>query len=497
MNEMLLLEAIGGIDDPFIAAVWKRLEDPAAESAEASCRISRRPLSHRFSFVAAAVLLLLMSVFTMAMAFNEDFRSAVFRFLRISSPDEVLPEEGEPDPSGPIQIIGETSTEDAVNVQYIRIDGTYTLGKGGVIYLYDGETRENTAAYTVEEEKLHKLTPHPASLEYTWRDITYSIEFTWYEDDGHLYVDADSYDPETGAQWSVHAVDGSDRLAAVTLSQGSQIDYQSYPLLYDLHKKELLDPAAGCEALNSCAMTWIDFSEDASRLLIDCGYFDSDLYCFDTESRILYSLDELSGMHVLGAWFLDRETVCCISEDEEGKNIGRTVTFYEGDVSGQSKPSEETSDKTGSMTQPAGGACTEIFSSLPALEDGMGWGIQFTGGRYALLVEEDQSVYVMDLKTGEKAPIEGFTYPPEDIFTTRNDTGDKILYVRQDGDSAGSGLAVSEMGILDLQTRRFTVFAREGYETRYEGSVGWFDNDRIVIGAASEQGSYLYLFTLK
>ena len=527
MNEMMLLEAIGEIDDGYVENVRLRLDSSDATASETLRKLPDKPsfgrsvplrshspkasrtgfgrmrrISHRASFVAAAVLLLLMSLFTMAMAFNEDFRSAVFRFLRISSPDVVLSPEEEQDSAGPIAIIGETFTEDAVSVQYIRINGIYTCGSGGEIYLYDEETRENTAAYTVENGELRRLTSHEASLEYTWNGITYSIGFVWYEDDELIYVSARGHDPENTAEWSVQAVSGSDCLAAVILSQGSQLDYQSYPLLYDLRRKELLDPAAQCGALKSRAMTWIDFSRDASKLLIDCDYFDSDLYCLDAASRTLHSLDELSGMHVLGAWFLDSETVCCISEDEEGKNTCRTVTFHGGGSPAGNKAAEPSSEGRPSARESSGDAsagitCSEIFSSLPNLENGADRGIRFTGGRYALLAEESSEVYVMDLKTGEKAPIEGFTYPSEDVFTTCSSAGDKILYVRQDGDSTGSGLAVNEMGILNLEERRFTVFAREGYETRYEGAVSWFDNDRIVIEASSEEGSYLYLFTIK
>lgn len=482
MNEMMLLEAIGEIDDSYIENVRQRLGSPAGAFPETPRRMPHRSFSHRASFIAAAVLLLLMSVFTMAMAFNEDFRSAVFRFFRISAPDVVLPTEEEPDLSAPIEIIGETSIEDAVTVQYVRINGIYTCGAGGVICLYDEETRENTAAYTIENGELCQLAPCEASLEYTWNCITYPIRFRWYEGGDRIYADASGYDPDNAAGWSVHTVSGNSRLVAVTLSQGSQIDYQAYPLLYDLERQELQDPAALCGALESRTMTWVSFSENASKLLIDCDYLDSDLYCFDAASQTLHSLDGLSGMHVLSAWFIDDDTICCISEDGEGKSICRTVT-----LPGGQSPGEEAS----------GGTCSEIFSSLPLLEDGMGSGIQFTGGRYGLLVEENRATWVYDLKTGEKAIIEGFAYPSEEVFTTRSSTGDKILFVQQDGGSAGSGLAVSEMGILDLDKRLFTVFAREGYETRYEGSVRWFDDERIAIEASSETGRYLYLFTVK
>lgn len=525
MNEMMLLEAIGAIDDAYIAAVWQRLDSsaetfpeiprettdmPSGEPDKSSGKTvlhghshngSRsgpgrtRRISHRLSFIAAAVLLLLMSVFTMAMAFSEDFRSAVFRFLRISGSDVVLPAEDEPDWSDSIEIIGETSVEDALSVQYIRINGIYTCGEGGAIYLYDEQTREETAAYTVENGELHRLTPHRDSLEYTWNGIAYSIDFVWYDDGDRIYVNSSGYDSEHAAGWSVQAVSGSDCLAAITLSQGAQIDYQVYPLLYDLRRQQLQDPVAQCEALKSRPMTWTAFSENAVLLLIDCDYLDSDLYCLDPASHTLYSLDQLSGMRVLGAWFLDSKTICCVSEDQDGNNTCRTLTLapsgddneYAGETSGEN-PSDDSS---------YGGICSEIFSSLPGLESSAGRGIQFTGGRYGLLVEENGETWVMDLKTGQKAIIENFTYPSEEVFTTRNSAGDKILFVRRDSSSAGSGLAVSEMGILSLNEYSFTVFSREGYETRYEGSVSWFDNDRILIEAVSGQDNYLYIFTLK
>lgn len=62
--------------------------------------------------------------------------------------------------------------------------------------------------------------------------------------------------------------------------------------------------------------------------------------------------------------------------------------------------------------------------------------------------------------------------------------------------ATAAGLGDSELGVLDLEKGTFTAFSREGYNARYEWSLGWFDDDRVEIwsGQWSAEAVYIYRF---
>lgn len=463
MNKDMLLDAVGKIDDEYILSAQGILDQTAGQPGK-----HRHGISRRFLPAAAIIVTLLISSFTVAMAANEDFRNAVFHFFRLSAPDIVLPIEDEPEPSDHIENIGGATLEDTVHVEYIRGEGIFDYNDG-TVYRYDEETREITAAYAVENGQLSPLEPHSESLAYTWNDVTYQIVFDWYRSNDTVHTNAKSFDPATSAAWNVSAVSGSPDFVILTLSCGSQIEYAQYPLLYNLKTREVSDVLDGCEALKSRQITQTRFSPDLSRLLITCD-FGSMIYCYDVEEKTLQPLSELSEMNVTGAMFIDNETILCSSKDENRKYTFRTVVMPSGE-------------------------CTEIFSSMPMLGESSNSGIKLTGGRYGVLVEEDRSTYVCDFKTGDSAILDGFKYPLDTVLTRINGAGNKLLFVRTD--AGADGLGVSEIGVLDLEKRSFILFDREGYETRRENSIGWFDDDRVAIQASDEDNWYLYLFTVK
>lgn len=616
LNLDLLLDAFGEIDDAFIVSAQSKAallpgDVPvsafkASDAPDASdvsdvpfVRSSRfRSAPHRAALTAAAIVILLLSSFTAAMAANEDFRNAVFRFFRISTPDVVLPIEEEPQPSGSgsldsaspgstsldsaslgsassdsaspgsassddasldnasddpgqsgstdradiakIEDIGSTNAGDAVSVKYLRIDGIFDYCDGAV-YLYepwegyedayDAQTRYAAAAYAQEDGQMVLLEPHYETVSYpqgrTAQDTaaqgsssqssasqdsasqdkstqnstaqsgaasnsevtsqdnesipqysealagapgngTWQISFDWYEKDGVLYTNARNYDPNASMEWSVSAVRGSSDFLVLTLGFGQQIEYTQYPLLYNVRTKELLDVLARCRLPEGQRITRTAFSPNLSRILITCDN-GAAVYCYDIAEENLVSLSEASGLEEPEASFLDDDTVCCLSIDENGLYQCRTIEMPSGE-------------------------CSERFSGLSRLEDDSHSGIALTGGRYGLYVNEDRSVLVYDFKTGDYAAVEDFQYPEDDVFLTMNPAEDKILFIQETPEA--DGLGISQLGVLDLASRTFVLLDREGYETRRETSVGWFDNDRVAIRADAKGVGYLYLYTV-
>lgn len=498
MNRDMLLDAIGEIDDTYIAAAQRSaaLLSPRPSGVPAAgSRLSGMP--HRAALTAAAIVILLLSSFTAAMASNEDFRNAVFRFFRISTPEAVLPLEDEPAPSdtlppdaaghtlegeeattAEIEDIGSACIEDAVSVDYLRIDGIFDFCQGAV-YLYepwegyddtyDAQTRYAAAAYGVADGQMIPLEAHREAVSYTWAGETWQIRFDWYERDGILYTNAKNHDIASSMEWEVSAVAGNSDFLLLTLGFGQQIEYTQYPLLYNVRTKELLDFLAKCQLPEGQRITHADLSPNLSKALITCDN-GAAVYCYDTRTETLFSLKELSGLEEPEASFLDDDTICCLSIDENGLYHCRTLAMPSGE-------------------------CTVGFSGLPGLAEDASGGLALTGGRFALYVDEERNCFVYDFKTGDHSAVNDFKYPTGDIFLTMNSAEDKILFIQEAPEA--DGLGISQIGVLDLASRTFVLFDREGYETRREISVGWFDNDRVAVRADVEGCGYLYLYTVE
>ena len=470
MKVDMLFDTIGKVDDSYILSTENRLEFSYQD------RTIRRGIIYRKAFLAAAtIFLLLMSSFAVAMAANEEFRNFVFHLFHISTTDNVLPLEEEPDHSEQIENIGSTSIEDAVNVEYIRIDGKFDYNDG-VIYSYDDASGEFTAAYTVEDGQISLLEEHREFFEYTWNGLVYQISFNWYEIDGIVHTMARNYDMDTSAAWNVSAYSGNSELVVVELSYGAQIEYRVYPLLYNIRTHEVIDVLDECEEIKSQNILEVEFSSDLSSMLITCGevtyWYDENsrtVYYYDMDEQTLQALSEWSGMKVMDAWFIDNDTLGCLWYDAEDNYTCKTLSVATGDT-------------------------IELFSDMANIIWFSESGIIFTGGRYGLYIDEDSNVYVYDFKTGDKAIIEDFQYYQDAELLDLNGAGNKILFY-QTADQA-DGLGVSSIGVLDLEKHSIILFDREGYEIRYESSMSWFDNNRVVIWANTDEYGYLYLFTV-
>lgn len=470
MKVDMLFDAIGKVDDAYIVSAGNRLEFTYQD------RTIRRGIIYRKAFLAAAtIFLLLMSSFTVAMAANEEFRNFIFHFFHISTTEQVLPLEEEPDHSEQIENIGSTSIENAVNVEYIRIDGKFDYNDG-VIYSYDDASGEFTAAYTVEDGQISLLEEHREFFEYTWNGLVYQISFSWYEIDGIVHTMARNYDMDTSAAWQISAYSGNSELVVVELSYGAQIEYRMYPLLYNIKTHEVIDVLEGCEEIKSQNILEVEFSSDLSSMLITCGevtyWYDENsrtVYYYDMGEQTLQALSEWSGMKVMGAWFIEHDTIGCLWYDAEDNYTCRTLSVATGDT-------------------------IELFSDMANIIWFSESGIIFTGGRYGLYIDEDSNVYVYDFKTGDKAIIEDFQYYQDAELIGLNGARDKMLFF-QTAEQA-DGLGVSSIGILDLEKHSIILFDREGYEIRREDSISWFDNDRVVIWANTDEYGYLYLFTV-
>ena len=532
MKVDMLFDAIGRLDDAYIVSAQNRLpcdlgkdnrqgasgknrrqdavgknrrQDASGkgrrQDAVGNDRTHSRGIYRRIGLTAAALFLFLISSFTVAMAATEDFRNAVFRFFHISTPVQVPPIEEEAGQQDQITFLDSMTVEDTfdiegtadgkdtihgenpvhgkntVHAEYLRAKGSFGhTVSDGVIYVNNVEAGRVISAYAIEDGQISLLEARTEAFEYTWDGIPYSISFDWYEKDGGISAIGHEYDLDTSAEWSVRAIHGSSQYVELRLSHGAQIDYSSYPLLYDLKTHKVMDVLEKCEEIKSQNILEAKFSPDLTKVLLTCGenvmWYDehsSTVYCYDIAKNNLRPLSELCEMNVMDAWFMDDDAVGCLWYDESFHYTLRTLVLSTEEY-------------------------FEVFCHMPKLNRASdSSGISFADGRYGLLIQENGSSYVYDFKTGEKALVEGFQYTDGCSLADFNQDGTKLLLYRLD---SGENIWAVWIGILDLEKKSLTGFERKGSEAPKEYAVGWFDNEKVGIQAHTDEYWYLSLYEI-
>ena len=113
-----------------------------------------------------------------------------------------------------------------------------------------------------------------------------------------------------------------------------------------------------------------------------------------------------------------------------------------------------------------------------------------TFGSRCVLISEEGQVQVVDLKTGDRTLLGGFTFRNGDSFQL-NPSGNKLLYFARD--TQFKGLGISQIGVADLEKGVFFAFDREGYENLDEGGIGWDDDNTVSIRARTLDNETHYL----
>ncbi|WP_294405067.1 hypothetical protein, partial [uncultured Ruminococcus sp.] len=143
--------------------------------------------------------------------------------------------------------------------------------------------------------------------------------------------------------------------------------------------------------------------------------------------------------------------------------------------------------KTGSVTETANNLSIRT-------QDGKTAGLVDVATRYALWVNADQSVAVLDLKTGyQSSAIAGFSFDGRAKMLP-NISGTSICYYipTQDQDT----LAVETLGVMNFEKAQFSVFDRSGFDKNKEWRLGWLNENQVCISAVGDSGSlFIYTFS--
>lgn len=100
-------------------------------------------------------------------------------------------------------------------------------------------------------------------------------------------------------------------------------------------------------------------------------------------------------------------------------------------------------------------------------------------------------ITLVNLVTGERTEID-YRFS-KDATALLNPAGTRILFTKHD--FKNEDLGIIEIGVYNIQTGEISVLTRQGYESREEVSLGWFDNERISVRARNEGDEhYLYLY---
>lgn len=420
---------------------------------------------------------------TAAFAASPELRTAVLSFFRVEEHEQVPGPGPSGSQAGPD--ISRAEIGELVKAQYIRLDSHvgYGYSNGLLNNLTWSEDNRTLLDARFWEVKDSELIPVDVNLNTTKVDIafngeTYQGELYWFIRDGQLVAFKGipfGIDTRPEDQWYVDTLPGRTDMVRLRLYQGRQMDYSEYPILYHLDTGEVEDILAGIDIDKPGLAYSYEWSEDVRRALIlyssNSGVEDPQERLCDLETGTLTQVGDLAGVEAQYASIIDNDTLALTAYTSDQEGVWQDVTCWVYDI-----PS---------------GQAVKTLDRLPCYHwwDDVPYGV-IISGKNCYYVSETGRVEVIDLKTGARVPIVGFTYQKGDNFLP-SPSGNKLLYYSKDPDT--EGLGVTQIGVIDLEKYTFVAFERDGNENLHEGSIGWEDDNTVSIDAHTLDGETRYL----
>ncbi len=463
----------------------------AAALAVQPGRSARRRLPRAAAFALAAALAL-MCVTATAVAADPELRAAVLTFFHIGAAEQVPAPEGAA--SGRPEVSG-GEIGGLVKAQYIQLDGSCRYTDDNLIYRteFDPETGEVVPVefWTVEDGRAVPVEPeiNRSEIHAVHNGETFDVFFRWFRWNGrvHTLSVSRSMTWETDeTEKSVYILGGHDAPEGkllLELGTGSQTDYHTWYMLYDLETGEAEDFLLGTGAEELEGMWSAEWSDDLCRAVLTCGQMEDQRdYLLDVEAKTVTPLEELTGLDNVSAVFADDGTLLLFRFQEPETGPGPfTVTCWAYDLEA--------------------GTLGKTLDAVPQFSelDERPHGVLLMGNQipYCVLVDEDGGTRIMDLTNRETVEIEHFTFDPAgDLIVSPG--GTKLLYFVRDMDGKPR-LKWKQLGVIDLERGTFLAFDREVPLEAEETVLAWLDDSRVVIRSRSledweDQGIYLYEF---
>lgn len=509
MTEFQLLVAMNQINGRYLEGAQRALGYLPQEIKTAPRPVHRRHTLRRALSLAAAVMLMTTVLFMTAFAVSEDFREFVFRFFHVEQ-RELVPEQNDEE-----ALFG--VAQENVDIGGV-IEGTYvhtpmaSHARNGIYAICTDEVMMNSGnhydGYVLENGEFIKLEEKLFSRDYRIQSVNIHVEFEWVEHDGNIavtYIDADAPYRIYGMSGDVHGI-----LMELSIPH-------SYPVILNLETGEMQDVLAGTGAERMENIGQAALTEDRTKLLL--ATWEEKVYCVDLEKKKLYDLDAISGEHVQECVVIGDTVTCMVLENEDihAVQLGN-YRAWNIDLTTMERKELFTIAATPATSPEVWSEHQEDFcfdengNFIPhkmqiqwnqsgihfiyGFDRSSHWGNMYAGSRFAVEVDEQRNVYVLDLKNGEKSMVPDWLWPdtPYPILECQPcpDGKKMLIYSRR---TAG---CYDMVGVLDFEKKVYFEFDRENRREMDEGLIYWFDYNSIMISA--DDGSrirdyYLYKLT--
>lgn len=509
MNTMQFLNALTDIENRYLLSAQELLG-----------YTQPRPQRHRLRsrlIILAAVIALIAASFTTAMAVSPAFREAVFRFF-VAEQKEIIPKMdpfNEIDPTtmevekDPFEIGG------IIQATYVHYP-MYSHARNGVFMVCTDEVMMNSGnhydAYYVEGQDVIKLEAQHFSQDYQILGNDIHMEFDWVEHNGivsYTYIDA-----EVPFRKPNLSGDASATLFTIDLELPGGLGNTAYPVLINVRTGELTDICAGTGVEKLPNLYQAAISEDLTKLLL--VDWDGKLYYLDILNKQLHHVDELSGEKTTECALVGNTLACWALEGAsiEEPNLGTyrawsidLSTFERRELFSGIPATATTSYDVWSETYELYRNAPDVWEKISGGKelkplgcaglhfiDGFSktshWGNMYAGTCFALEVDSNRNVFVIDLATGEKNTIPGFLWPEMEypyITCDPSPDGKKLLIYTYNLDGY-----FDTIGVLDFEKKCYNVFDRQNLGKANEHTVYWFDNDSIIVDTKDEAGTMDY-----
>lgn len=452
-----ILSAMGQIDEAYI-------EEAAPGRGRSNGRL------RKWSTAAAAAILLFMGVMGTAMAVSANFRQMVFSFFHIKQVEAVPEYETEGACRTQSDIGG------LIKAEYIRLDGShYDFGVGTLSQADYDENRviRSICFWSVENGSLHSVDTKKTYLSVEWDGRTFQGDLYWCHYNGEISVYAVPED-SNGNTWYANAFWGRTDAVMLYLSHGRYYENRQYPLLYHLDTGETEDILAQTGVKDLPSVSLFEWSNDLNKVVLLCSSKENphQFYYCDIAANTLTKASDLCGFQPASVFFADDNTLLFV------QYTGSKCSVFAYDIT------------AGTMVQ----TCKDkkIYEDY-GMKSSKSDRIMLFGGWYGLYVDPSYRLSVIDFKTGNEMPVEGFTFETGGSFLS-NPSNTKMIYSVADATVDEEALGLSKLGMLDVKTGIFTAFDREGYDRIAEWLLGWFDENRVAIRIGEPGEEYMYLY---
>ncbi len=461
MNSKQILSAMNNISSGYILSAQQKLGYDIDTLPPKQMQATGHKTIRRALTLAATVILVLSVCFTTALAVSPDFREFVFSFFNITEPEivpENIPDEGANNnmevEEGRINIGG------VIEGTYIHFPNMSAVRNGIFMVCTDAVQMNSGSQYDAYYEKDGEF----IRLEESTFDQTYHlfgndihVTFDWVEHNGTVattFMDSEAPFVKFSGAGDVTAT-----LMWLQIDSPGEEFFGYYPVLINVRTGELTDICAGLGVENLRQIRQAAISDDLTQLII--VDWEGNVYYADLVGRKLYALDDLLGQECAACALVDGMLVAW------SENYG-TVTVRAFD--------------------PATWEFRETYSGQPEFISGFDSTIHssqmYRGTRFALEVDANQDVYVIDLLSGQRSIIDGFKWQQNnEVFTecVPSADGNKLLIY-----SRGATTYYESIGVLDCSNRSYVKFSRENIGNVNEHAAYWFDNDSVVIATSGD-----------